>query len=146
MAGNLSAKALFEAAKATEDAIKSSQPLDAPLDTLDRELTRVIHGIGKLPEDETSTPTPDSTPDLAENEMDLSDVTKSIVALSGLLEACDLDAEEVLAHLCRDLPQKRYAALLQQLKQEVSDFDFEAATDTLKNLEKTLGISGEPTP
>jgi len=142
VAGNLSAKALFEAARATEEAFKASKPADAPLNMLAQELKRIVNSVQNLPGAGSQSSNQEPPAEVDRADSDMAAIAQTIQLLSDHLKNNDLEAEDVLAELSGQLPHQRYGPLIQKLESQVSDFEFEAAAHTLENLKMSLGIQG----
>jgi len=143
LAGNIGAQALYDVAQRAESAIRRGEVgeegggIATLLTALQTELTTVMAALGQLSDPE---PSPASTPAVAQAQ-DATRLPALLTQLRELLEDDDAEAGEVLDSLTPLLAGTPQAGLLRELSEQLDAFDFEAALDTLRQLEAEISAA-----
>ena len=144
MAGNLSAKALFQAASVLEVAIKEERWDDWPvlLKAFKSALAQVVAGIGALAKAEKAASSGATLKNTEVMPVDLAVVAPLLQELSRLLRQADSRSQEQFDTLKLLLVgvEGEASALLKRAETHLDMFSFENASDSIDLLAKELGV------
>ena len=134
VAGNIEAMEIFERAQDLDLKLKTGQDQDfAPqLEELAAVLDPMLEVLSGLKTEETATAKPEEAPTNPEK------IKALLAKLTGLLEENDLEAKEILPELRSKLEGDGAAKYIGELEQHLSQFDFEAAQESLHSLSLEL--------
>ncbi|MBF0462831.1 MAG: response regulator [Magnetococcales bacterium] len=136
MAGNLSARALFQAAVALEKAIKEDRRADWPLllDTFAAALQQVVDAIGTLQ------PAADTTPSEHGRRLDIADIMPRLITLADAIQKHRADAVACCQTLEPLFKGTSVEHTWEQLDRSLDDYKFKEAQGHLDALCNALDI------
>jgi two-component system sensor histidine kinase/response regulator len=130
LAGNIGTEALYQAAERVERLLVNGEPGDSieiQITELQTQLMSVMAALSQLGE-HNATPVSGETQDITR-------VPVLLDQLRGLLEDDDAEAGRPLESLTPLLAGTPHVGLLNELAEQVDDYDFEAALETIARLE-----------
>lgn len=136
VAGNISAKEVFEAAVHLEKNIrkKDEGKIDRFLDAFNAELVTVNRSIEELENPNVI----DEKEILAESAVDITKVSPLLDRLDNLLREKNLEAEVVLESLTKFIGNSKYRDDIRLLWEQIDDFDFAGARRTAEIISERI--------
>lgn len=138
VAGNIGALTLQAEAEKLEDAVTSGSFTSTELPTSFTDAIEVLfNGLSGLFQDEhTDT---EAVPINTKNKHN--DINLVLPKLRQMLIDGETDASQLLEPLGHQLSTDEQQSMLERLRIEISDYDFDSAVSTLDSLSKTLGVN-----
>ena len=130
LAGNIGAQALYQSAERAERLLVNKEPgdsIETPLSELKTQLSMVKATLNRLGERNATSASGDP--------LDITRIPVLLAQLRDLLEDDDAEAGQLLELLTPLLARTSQVRLLSELAEQVDDYDFEVALDTLAYLE-----------
>ncbi len=135
VSGNISAPLVFESATRLDDALKKQdiKTAMALLPDFSDRLSEVIQGISRLETEKNRSehPAPDLDPEM---------LRPRLITLQKMLDEDDTEAVAIAGQIMDQAPGGAMEGLIDELFQKISEYDFDAARETLQNLFKKAGI------
>jgi two-component system, sensor histidine kinase and response regulator len=141
ISGSLGANSLHEAVRDFEDAVKDGLPGDSIIPLLNRfeeMLIPVLEGIGSL----AATPanTEDDLVQKSVTPIDIKVLRPLFLDLLPMLEAGLSSSKKKLTEISDHLSNSGHAATIKQINDQIEDFDFDEAMDSLIKLAQSIEI------
>ena len=137
VSGNLSATLVFESATYLDDALKNKdiQAAMTLLPDFSARLSEVIQGINRLKTSRKGQQQSQNDP-----PPDPEALTPQLRTLQKMLDKNDPEAVRIIKQIRNHIPKDAMKGLVDQLAQEIGEYDFDEAQNTLQNLCRDMGL------